>query len=196
MDESIWDSPPTDIDGEPIPQEMSPDIVMDLDEVLLSESLDNQVVAEKIDADYDAYMQILVDKHQLSNKNKLCGDIIMMDSFDGAEHSNNPRTCRNIVSYNSQLLSAGTINDGNSPAQSFNILTWQQVLGDEKCANIFPVVDSVYESKKKLINEGLESLPSCNVSFYDMHDGKMLYLLTQHSLYSRKFHPFLLCDCK
>ena len=28
-----------------------------------------------------------------------------------------------------------------------------------------------------------------------MHDGKMLYMLTQHSLYSRKFHPFLLCKC-
>ena len=31
---------------------------------------------------------------------------------------------------------------------------------------------------------------------YDMHDGKMLYLLTQHSLFNRKHHPFLLCNCK
>ena len=28
-----------------------------------------------------------------------------------------------------------------------------------------------------------------------MHDGKMLYLLTQHSLYNRKYKPFLLCKC-
>ena len=33
------------------------------------------------------------------------------------------------------------------------------------------------------------------VHFYDMHDGKMLYVLTQHSLWNRKYHPFLLCKC-
>ena len=30
---------------------------------------------------------------------------------------------------------------------------------------------------------------------YDIHDEKMLYMLTQHVLYNRKFHPFLLCKC-
>ena len=29
-----------------------------------------------------------------------------------------------------------------------------------------------------------------------MHDGKMLYLLTQHLAWSRKHNPFLLCKCK
>ena len=29
-----------------------------------------------------------------------------------------------------------------------------------------------------------------------MHDGKMIYALTQHSAWSRKNHPFLLCACK
>ena len=28
-----------------------------------------------------------------------------------------------------------------------------------------------------------------------MYDGKMIYSLTQHSTWSRKFKPFLLCDC-
>ena len=32
--------------------------------------------------------------------------------------------------------------------------------------------------------------------YYNMHDGKMLYLLTQHSQWNRKHHPFLLCTCK
>jgi hypothetical protein len=31
---------------------------------------------------------------------------------------------------------------------------------------------------------------------YDVHDGKMLYLLTYHSLYNRCHYPFLLCKCK
>ena len=28
-----------------------------------------------------------------------------------------------------------------------------------------------------------------------MHDAKMLYLITQHSSWARKNHPFLLCKC-
>ena len=39
-------------------------------------------------------------------------------------------------------------------------------------------------------------LPGCNISFYDLHDGKMLYMLTQHSLWNCTHHPFLLCKCK
>jgi hypothetical protein len=35
-----------------------------------------------------------------------------------------------------------------------------------------------------------------NYRYYDIHDGKMLYLLTQHSLWDRKFRSFLLCTCK
>ena len=30
---------------------------------------------------------------------------------------------------------------------------------------------------------------------YELHDGKMLYLLTQHSLFNRKHKSFLLCSC-
>ena len=34
------------------------------------------------------------------------------------------------------------------------------------------------------------------ILFYDIHDGKMLYLLTQHSLFNHRHHPFILCTCK
>ena len=32
-------------------------------------------------------------------------------------------------------------------------------------------------------------------TYYNMHDGKMLYALIGHSLFNRKFNPFLLCTC-
>ena len=41
-----------------------------------------------------------------------------------------------------------------------------------------------------------ESEKRDNYHYYDLHDGKMLYLLTQHSMWNRKEHPFLICDCK
>ncbi len=34
------------------------------------------------------------------------------------------------------------------------------------------------------------------VEFYNFHDGKMLYMLTQHSLWSQKHHPFISCKCR
>ena len=34
-----------------------------------------------------------------------------------------------------------------------------------------------------------------NICMFDIHDGKMLYMLTGHSQWNRKHHPFLLCSC-
>ena len=35
-----------------------------------------------------------------------------------------------------------------------------------------------------------------NLPFYDLGDGKILYQMTGHSTWQRKFHPFLRCKCK
>ena len=84
----------------------------------------------------------------------------------------------------------------SSTAESFNILTWQQILADEKLENITPAVESICEEKKKLVEKASSIVDGCNFNFYDMHDAKMLHLLTQHSSWSRKNHPFLLCKCQ
>ena len=44
--------------------------------------------------------------------------------------------------------------------------------------------------KKEMSAKGFE------LDLYDIHDGKMLHNLTQHSQWNRKYHPFLLCKCK
>ena len=135
----------------------------------------------------------MVKKHH-SCLRKLEGNIIVLDSYDGAQHTGRHKT--NIVSYSSQIFSESTVRSGASPAESLNILTRQQVLGEEKAENLFPVVHSVF-SMKQALYEGKETSPvaNCQINYYDMHDGKMLYMLTQHSLYNRKHHPFLLCTC-
>ena len=40
------------------------------------------------------------------------------------------------------------------------------------------------------------SLPDCKLYCYDIHNGKIFYILTQHSLFNRLFHPLLLCKCQ
>ena len=86
---------------------------------------------------------------------------------------------------------------------SRNILTWQQMIGAETYANLIPVLDSVYERKKEIHNKNLRIQPDCKlinnntkITLYDLHDGKMLYLLTQHSLFNRKFHLFYYVNAK
>ena len=101
------------------------------------------------------------------------------------------------------MLTLNSIKAGYSTSASRNILTWQQMIGTESYANLMPVLEPIYERKKAVLNNNLRIEPDCKfinknskITLYDLHDGKMLYLLTQHSLYNRKFHPFLLCKCQ
>jgi len=98
----------------------------------------------------------------------------------------------NVVSYSSQFLTSSAVSTGTIPVSSWNISTWMQVSGKEKCANIFPVIQQVYHEKKLLRADNMNA----NIDCYEMHDGKMLYQFTQHSVYSWKLHPMLLCKCK
>lgn len=68
-------------------------------------------------------------------------------------------------------------------------------MAEETQSTVFPAVIPVYEEKKRLMARETV-LDGVNLSLYDMHDGKMLYMLTQHSLWNRKYHPFLLCKCE
>ena len=71
-------------------------------------------------------------------------------------------------------------------------MTWQQIVADEKLENVFPAIESVYKEKSRLRANSKSIVDGCNFNFYDMHDGKMLYLMTQHLLWSRKYHPFFI----
>ena len=75
-----------------------------------------------------------------------------------------------------------------------DILTWQQMRGAEKPCNIFPAVND-YMLEKFEMRKKMSDMERKRIKFYEPHNGKMLYLLTQHSLYNWKYHPFLLCTC-
>ena len=125
--------------------------------------------------------------------------MIIIDSFDGAEtsngnHSNSETNYSNIISYSSIMHSPSSVNNGIATAgSSKNILTWQQTRGKESVELVLASVNDHYKSKQKLKEtEGNND----KYATYEMHDGKMLYTLTQHSLWNRKYHPFLLCKCR
>ena len=78
------------------------------------------------------------------------------------------------------------------------------MIGAETSANMLPAIQPIFERKKEIWEKGCDvNSSTCtiinkdsNITMYDLHDGKMLYLMTQHSLFNRKHHPFLLCQCQ
>ena len=165
------------------------------EKVLMVLDKEKNIEGARIKGQYDDWINYLVTKHE-DHGRKLEGDVIVMDSYDGAEHMTLQKKKAGVVSFSTQAFNAYTIKEGNSVATSHDILTWQQYRGEENAENAFAATKAVYERKKYLRKNGLEKLQNCNISYYDLHDGKMLYLLTQHSLFNRKHQPFLLCTCQ
>ena len=66
--------------------------------------------------------------------------------------------------------------------------------GKENWCNLEILVKHHYEERKSIIQKFEDEL-NCKIYCYEIHDGKMLYLLTQHSLYSRLYSPYVLCSC-
>ena len=171
---------------------------LDIDKALKTIKKDTiGVQGARIEGKYSDYINLMLQKH-LSNNKLVKGEVIVLDSYDGAEHYTSNAIKASITSYNSQIFAKSMQDDENqtTTAESFNILTWQQILADEKLENIIPVVESIYEEKSQLMERTNSIVNECNFNFYDMHDAKMLYLITQHSSWSRKNHPFLLCKCQ
>ena len=149
--------------------------------------------SSRIFGNYETYLDILLDK-QKDKGRTIHGNVAVIDSYDGAIHSNTDKQRCNVVSFSSQIFSNSLVAGGHiSTAASTNILTWQQFIGEEKLGTLLPVLEEIFETKREIERKVVEH--GTNIKMLELHDGKMLYLLTQHSLFSRKFTPFLLCCC-
>ena len=122
--------------------------------------------------------------------------LIILCSADGARHQLTAEGDLNVISFNLCLASKPLLARNYTTTQSHNILTHMQVAADETD----DVVTSAYTTFCKERNEfSVSSLDikyqDLKIDFLELHDAKFIYALTQHSLYSRKYYPFLLCRC-
>ena len=69
------------------------------------------------------------------------------------------------------------------------------MIGNENYAKIIQAIENEYNEIQSLINK-YNLKHGCQIYQYYMHDGKMLYLITQNSLPNRKHYPYLMCNCK
>ena len=75
------------------------------------------------------------------------------------------------------------------------ILTWKQVIGKETMSNVVPAAKNMYKLLGKHSNDVGTIVDGKRIYVYEVHDGKMIYNLTYHSKWNRKYHPFILCAC-
>ena len=167
----------------------------ELESKLREFSNDSDMLCAKIDGNYSNYLSIIEDKHVKHGRIISSTDnAIVIDSFDGAEHLKSKKSITSVISFSTTILNSSWLaNKQVSACSSMNILTWQQLKGVESAGSIMPAVKDYFISKehnRRNVFKGRE-----NYFYYDLHDGKMLYLLMQHSLWNRKISPFLLCKC-
>ena len=150
-----------------------------------------------ISGKYNKWIELLEEKHKKSGRIlKPDEKVIVLDSIDGAEHLRSRKKITSVISFSTSILTAKWLNKKEvSAGSSLNILTWQQMRGSESLYTIMPAVKDYFESRKLVRDDSHPETSRQNFYYHDLHDGKMLYLLTQHSLWNRKYHPFVLCKC-
>ena len=147
---------------------------------------------------YEKQVSLLINKFivVMGDKDKTSDCLALINCFDGALHGVTDKKLLNVTSYSSSIVSGASVEMGITPASTSSILTWKQVVGDEKMCNVVPAVTSMYQWLGNNVEKDSANILERKVHVYEVHDGKMIYALTAHSLWNRQHHPFLLCSCQ
>ena len=137
-----------------------------------------------IHGDYPSFVRRIISKWDSCGV-RMNGNVGVIDSYDGAIHTNSDGKRLNIISFSSVAFSLDSFQHGWSTNQSCQILTWMQVIGEETLSTMISAAYEYYTHKRNIRN-GYSELIDDDISFFEMHDAKMIYILTQHSQYSRK----------
>ena len=152
----------------------------------------------KLVGGYEGVVSRLGEKFEANNV-PVSGEVMVLDSFDGARHVETKKKTVSIISFSSQICGKCTVNNNISTGSSFNILTWQKLKCEENKETMMPAVRDLYKEKASLLKDQRDNqqrlIPDAHLNFKELHDGKMVYCLTGHVQWNRKNHPFLLCKC-
>ena len=135
----------------------------------------------------------MIDKYLLIGW-KVKGKMLVIDSFDGAVHSSTNTKDSGSVLYSTLLFHPDYCMNGVSLATSTFLLTWMNSLTGESRETLFPLLIPIYK-KQQLLQSKATIRPGCTFSYYQMHDTKFVYTLTQHTRWAASKSPYLLCEC-
>ena len=170
---------------------------------LFSHRDDLRIIGSKLSGGMQQWIDVMVQKY-IDNGIMKVGDevnedLILINSFDGAESIRTEKELKGVISFSSQIYVPSAVNSQRlAVGSSFNILTWMQVIAKEALEVIQPCMKRFLEERKAILDGDIRasSFSSKKIWTYDVHDAKFLYLITQHSLWNRRHHPFLICKCK
>ena len=120
-------------------------------EQIQKENSKNKIISSaKLSGDYIDYCNLLVKKHR-KHQRKVEGNVIVIDSYDGAMHKKTSNGKCSVISFSSQLINSDILkHDGVTAGNSLNILTWQQMIADEKPQYIYLAIETIFETKKEM----------------------------------------------
>jgi len=97
-----------------------------------------------IEQGYEQYLNIMIDKCLLMGW-EVKGNILVIDSFDGAVHLSTNTRGSGIVSYITLLFHPDYFMHGVSSATSTYILTWMNSLTGKSRETLFPLRTLIYK---------------------------------------------------
>ena len=123
--------------------------------------------------------------------------LLVQLTADGARHMETQEGDVNIISFNFSIINSRLLRSGYTSTQSHNILTVLQITADEKpdvCLTLFEqLLTQINKFKSQDLPEKYQHL---DLEFVYNNNRKMLYALTQHSLFNQEFYVNLICKYK
>ena len=117
-------------------------------------SASSKVVGAKLDGTFENYFEVMIHKHKTSKVLiQDCEDIIILNSFIGAESLRSKDNIITVISFSSSLFTPRLIQERYIQAgSSFNILTWMQICATGTLDVLKVVLLDYFEVRKKLVN--------------------------------------------
>ena len=165
----------------------------DLKKVAQIVSKEKGYMMAKIEQGFENYLQRMIETFLLRGW-EVKGNMLVIDSYDGAVHSSTNTRDSGIVSYSTLLFHPDYFSHGVSSASSSCILTWMNSLTGESRETLFPLLIPIYK-QQQLLRSKVAIRDGCHFFYYQMHDAKFSYTLTSHAGWASSKSPFLLCDC-
>ena len=103
-------------------------------------------LAAKIEKGYIHYISMMIEKHVKIGR-EVKGNIMVINSSDGAIYSSTNTKEAGNVSCSSQTFHQDYFAHGISPSSSSNMLTWMNSLTDETMATVFPLIIPILEQQ-------------------------------------------------
>ena len=165
----------------------------DLKKVAQIVSKEKGYMMAKIEQGFEQYLVRMI-KTFLLRGWEVKGNMLVIDSYDGAVHSSTNTRDSGIVSYSTLLFHPNYFSTGVSSASSSCILTWMNSLTGESRETLFPILIPIYK-QQQILRSNVSIRDGCQFFYYQMHVAKFSYTLTSHAGWGASKSPFLLCDC-